>query len=133
MTAADRLAAIEARANAATVGPWDTLWIDEAWLVFDEDSGEHIVASIDDDARDADDRQPQRDAEFIAHARADVPALVAALRAVLDEVAECRRAADSNEPIAERGGWQASGYMKAYRRAADRLEAAIDQHLGGES
>lgn len=128
MTAADRLAAIEARANAATEGPWDVASDADTYLkptdvVGPGEPGERFIIC----------EYAGQDAEFIAHARADVPALVAALRAVLDEVAECRRAADANEPIAARGGWQAFGYMKACRRTADRLEAAIDQHLGGES
>ena len=78
MTAADRLAQIEARADAATDGPWTwashrTVDGDE-WAVFDP----HDWAL----ASNRDGWTP--DAEFIAHARTDVPRLVAALRAVLD-------------------------------------------------
>ena len=67
----NRLNEIEARANAATEGPWDLIG-----------GGEYVtpvgimVAPDDGGVNGA-------DAEFIAHARTDVPALVAALRAVL--------------------------------------------------
>lgn len=68
----NRLNEIEARANAATEGPWDLIG-----------GGEYVtpvgimVAPDDGGVNGA-------DAEFIAHARTDVPALVAALRAVLE-------------------------------------------------
>lgn len=70
-TAAERLAEIQARAEAATPGPWH----EEAGNVHVEHGrlatigGTYVTAVPD--------------AEFIAHAREDVPALVAALRAVL--------------------------------------------------
>ena len=75
MTAADRLNEIEARANAATEGPWfvsdDAVWVDRG-----EGNADGITGPL----------APWcfGEAEFIAHARTDVPALVAALRAVLD-------------------------------------------------
>ena len=62
---------IEARANAATEGPWDLIG-----------GGEYVtpvgimVAPDDGGVNGA-------DAEFIAHARTDVPDMAAALRAVL--------------------------------------------------
>ena len=86
----NRLDKIEARTNAATEGPWE--WdgeSNEPWPA--GDNSLRSVSGAKDDlvlyawgydaygieaARDA-------DAEFIAHARTDVPALVAALRAVL--------------------------------------------------
>lgn len=83
MTATDRLDAIEARANAATEGPWarfsthlgavqmvcpDTDWYERQHV------NDVVIATL----------SSEPTAEFIAHARTDVPALVAALRAVLD-------------------------------------------------
>ena len=77
----NRLDEIEARANAATEGPWE--------------AGERCVFTLDGAPVVSDDVVHYErgmagegvchgeDAEFIAHARADVPALVAALRAVL--------------------------------------------------
>lgn len=69
--AADRLAEIEARARAATLGPW-------RWFPVGHNRGNTIWAKPDD---------PQvawaetaTDAEFIAHARRDVTFLLAAFR-----------------------------------------------------
>ena len=72
MTAADRLDEIEARVNAATEGPWDFDGLDDlgayyvrrGWSVVTE----HAI---------------EEDATFIASTRADIPALVVALRSVL--------------------------------------------------
>lgn len=67
----DELAAIKARANAATEGPWTwashTTADGDEWAVFDP--ADHALAS------NRDGWAP--DAEFIAHARSDVPALLA--------------------------------------------------------
>ena len=67
----NRLNEIEARANAATEGPWNV------FMGRIDHPGRSLVAVAYDVAR-------EEDAEFIAHARTDVPALVAALRAVLE-------------------------------------------------
>ena len=94
MTAADRLAEIEARANAATEGPWEACCYDSghsrfemACSVITADVGDTIVQldallRLDNERHAKDDGRA--DAEFIARARQDVPALVSALRAVLD-------------------------------------------------
>ena len=66
----NRLNEIEARANAATEGPW------EASMDRVEHTGASAYAVAYDVAR-------EQDAEFISHARADVPDMAAALRAVL--------------------------------------------------
>ncbi|WP_404851108.1 hypothetical protein [Dietzia kunjamensis] len=90
MTAADRLAEIQTRVDKATDGPWRSRDLDD----YDEETPDAVdvlgpgpstigMAS----ARDWDsDYDPEMfaNAEFIAHARTDVPALVAALRTVLD-------------------------------------------------
>jgi hypothetical protein len=82
--AADSLAEIEARANAATDGPWTFQhWGgqnqngDFAESILFDSWGESLAEAL-----------PDVDGEFIAHARTDVPALVAALQAVL---AQCDR------------------------------------------
>ena len=90
MSAADRLDQIAARANAATKGPWSyggrnriqtpVIDVDEADWGGEGLSGYAIHAQQDTGA------WRYADAEFMAHARADVPALVAALRAVLEEI-----------------------------------------------
>jgi hypothetical protein len=64
---------IEARANAATPGPWTPQTI-------------RLIDGVD--LPDATVAQWQRDAAFIAHARTDVPALVARVREL---EAECER------------------------------------------
>lgn len=66
----DDLARIEARAAATTPGPWAVL---DGHVIADwEDIG--VVEPVTEPFIDP------RDAEFIAHAREDVPALIAALR-----------------------------------------------------
>lgn len=67
----NRLDKIEARANAATEGPWNV------FVGRIDHPGRSLVAVAYDVVCD-------EDADFIAHARTDVPALVEALRAVLN-------------------------------------------------
>ena len=78
----NRLNEIEARANAATEGPWETEHH------YNRLTGEHVVSEIPRVAECMGNGDGgldyKEDAEFIAHARTDVPALVAALRAVLN-------------------------------------------------
>lgn len=76
-----RLNEIEARANAATEGPWRYVSIFEVGGFVENSRGRELFDWAQDDAGTI--CAPDGDAEFIAHARADVPALVAALRAVL--------------------------------------------------
>ena len=66
-----RLDEIEARANAATEGPWNV------FVGRIDHPGRSLVAVAYDVVCD-------EDADFIAHARTDVPALVEALQAVLN-------------------------------------------------
>lgn len=95
MTISDRLDEIEARANAATDGPWAARhragldWLSQSPHV--DNDGHEPGSSVG--LADAVDplwgslwpsRNATADAEFIAHSRTDVPALVSALRAVLD-------------------------------------------------
>lgn len=69
---------IEARANAATEGPWETgralCCSDRGWVC--DGTGRHFLngSSRRTEVMDV------NDAEFIAHARADVPSLVAEVR-----------------------------------------------------
>ena len=76
----NRLNEIEARANAATEGPWVTYTVtphmgSEVLTAprEGEDYGDYVVPEYID----------MDNAEFIAHARTDVPDMAAALRAVL--------------------------------------------------
>ena len=97
----NRLNEIEARANAATEGPWE--WEGEAkaeWelgansLVPSRRPDDPVLYGYGYDASGIEVKNPA-DAEFIAHARTDVPALVAALRAVLELHAEAGRGSDT--------------------------------------
>ena len=85
------LAGIEKRADAATPGPWDVSNANEGmyeygpfWMItndeFHNPSGDEDAPWLAVEIHTGD----KGDAEFIAHARTAVPALVAALRAVLD-------------------------------------------------
>ena len=75
----NRLNEIEARANAATEGPWEADWRFTGWDIsgndYDDDGLPALIAS------DAD----GEDADFIAHARTDMPALVAVARYALSQ------------------------------------------------
>ena len=71
----EELTVIEQRANAATPGPW-AIYRDETWMVVSIDAtngavvapeGDNLILSV-------------TDAEFIAAARTDIPALIAEIR-----------------------------------------------------
>lgn len=87
----ERLEQIQARAVAATPGPWDC-YGDGAHEVFDAgeysdgDPGEVVAPVV----------TKLNDAEFIAHAREDIPALLA-------EVARLREALTITDEMVERG------------------------------
>ena len=86
----NRLDEIEARTNAATEGPWE--WEGEAKGEWEIGANSLVPSRRPDDpvlygyGYDASGIEVSNDADaqFIAHARQDVPALVAALRAVLN-------------------------------------------------
>lgn len=70
-----RLVEIEARANAATEGPWyQGSEAPQAVVLEAYDADDMVVLWLDES------NAPEADAAFIAHARTDVPALIAALR-----------------------------------------------------
>jgi hypothetical protein len=76
------LAEIEARANAARPGPWKVGGYDDTVESESYTGPDHPVLA---------DMVPPLDAEFIAHARSDVPALIAEVRrlgGVVDEYKE---------------------------------------------
>lgn len=95
MSAQDLLDEIQGRADEATAGPWvaghrsSLDWLSQSPAI-DNDGHEPGSAIGPADAADPlwgslwPSRNANADAEFIAHARTDVPALVGALRAVLD-------------------------------------------------
>jgi hypothetical protein len=70
---AEQLDAIEERANAATPGPW-LPYSEERWCgVVTGERGEEVEVMVGQAVSEA-------DAEFVAHAREDVPALVTEVR-----------------------------------------------------
>lgn len=80
MSISDRLDQIEQRAKGATDGPWEKRTV-RGWekvVSYGTEAMVQLVAECRHDECDI------ADAVFIAHARTDVPALVAALPAVLD-------------------------------------------------
>ena len=130
MTAADRLDKIQARADAATDGPWSSHAFGYSgdgepssivvhhgkfnWQAVRD--GEFVASMPRWDAQESD------DAVFIAHARTDVPALVAAVRAVLD-VCENYPVPPSDEDV--------TGAVLAGMEKLERLiRAAIHESLG---
>ena len=76
---ADDLDTIEQRANAATEGPWEASAHDHAAgdVPILDRTGQYLVICPDCGVRGGYERV---DAEFIAHARSDVPVLVAEVR-----------------------------------------------------
>lgn len=104
------LDAIEARANAATPGPWRYLGknridtpvidVDEANWGGEELSGYRLICADDDGA------WRYADVEFIAHARADVPALVARVRELHAAVEQVRAECDRLEAMTTRDNSQ---------------------------
>lgn len=124
MSAEERLAEIAGRADAATPGVWK-LW--GMSVMADQDGTSNVDTAVDvartlyrDDAG-----KPRTwDAEFIAHARQDVPRLVAALRAVLDVADEWRMAED----YATRVGAPASDLALRANQIVRAIEEALDAH-----
>jgi predicted RNase H-like nuclease (RuvC/YqgF family) len=132
------LAAIEARANAATPGPWST----DSWEIY---QGAEYVPGISDwigeTCRGATTMEQDRaDAAFVAAARTDVPALVAEVRELLlhtrtlealvaeqaaeiDRLRQDNRAAHASEQILQQ-------QIDAQATEIDRLRAELKQTAG---
>lgn len=116
-SAGEILDEVEARANAATEGSWATTFgPHEPARVWGADSDAEPIAVLGGYVEDSD---AKADAEFIAHARTDLPALVAALRAVL-ELADAADAAAADDPDQE------CGLVHTHQ-----VRAAITSALGG--
>ena len=79
----NRLNEIEARANAATEGPWEAGCNDRHVLYVTTDN-EEFCQTYGPELYDSQGFFSDDDTEFIAHARTDVPEMAAALRAVLE-------------------------------------------------
>lgn len=114
------IAAMEARARAATEGPWRSNWrIDDREDRLDDiatvssvssavpDSQRMVVGILWYDGLHSACRE--NDAEFIAHARTDVPALIAEVRRLQREVAAGRRAQATIKALQQTIDWMNSG------------------------
>lgn len=85
------LEAIEARASAATEGPWLVEEADDVWELYAQRDRTHHGYKL---AKCMKSGQPyaeywpnERDAAFISHARQDIPALIAEVRSLRAQVA----------------------------------------------
>jgi hypothetical protein len=84
------LDAIERRANAATPGPWDCYSDDEnTYAVQESDDGDMICEAM----------ESLKNANFIAHARTDVPALIAEVRNLRAKLAHLRALLDLHDAM----------------------------------
>ncbi|WP_037161013.1 hypothetical protein [Rhodococcoides fascians] len=112
------LDAIEARAEATTEGPWCAITSGipngDHWYVCSAE-GESLAYISADDGINEDQREP--DAEFIAHARTDVPALLAALRERDNTITRVRQVL--------KGAWPEDG-AGIDVVAAEAVRAALD-------
>lgn len=137
MTATDRLAAIRDRQHAATDGPWFVVHepereegnytIPDVIFVASEDHPDgfevcRVSTDHDDDPVDV-----LADAEFIAHAREDVPLLLAALDAVLALPAET----EADDAPINLDHDQAFAWSNGHDAAIAKVRAAITDALGG--
>lgn len=119
-----RLAKIEARANAATPGPWSP---ETLGAVLRSDGRQLACVSVCGDppsTRDA-------NAAFIAHAREDVPALVAEARCLTAEVTEATAQRDAaREDLAAVEEYLA-GIVRVWQRASDEERRMADVFVPG--
>jgi hypothetical protein len=119
MTLADRIAAIEARADAATKGPWDTRDHGVPNLS-DVDMSDGTLASVatwrSGDPGTAE--ETLANAAFIAAARTDVPAICAALKVACEAIRDNDTFVD-NDGDERNAKWAASAL------------ASIERILGG--
>lgn len=127
------LDAIEARADAATDGPW-VVKHEPAWeadnvqhpdvitvgaQMWEGDDEPMTVCLVSTDYED-DPVDVLLDAEFIAHARTDVPALVAALREARYDLANAREAGNSYKR--QRDDWR-----RRYEALRDGVTGLCDE------
>lgn len=96
----EELEAIEARANAATPGPWER-WPDDVdggdgWALVSDADGEPVVGAHPCPLEQCADAEA--DYAFIAHARSDVPALIAEVRRLRSERDALRVRLDQLDP-----------------------------------
>lgn len=142
----EELAAIEARADAATPGPWGyersdgSLWkITPAYE--DEDDDGEFVTQDEVFSAQIGDLQPSgltwemthRNGEFVAHARADVPALLAEVRLLRRVIQDQQEESALYDAGVKAGVKQVEGRLRALatREEWAHLRAGLGFFLGG--
>ena len=111
-----RLDEIEARTNAATPGPWEA-GCNDRHVLYVTTENEEFCAEYGPELYDSQGFFSDADTEFIAHARTDVPALVAVARYALSQHSkdeahnECGHCADSYGE----DGWPCSTVREIHR------------------
>lgn len=116
-----RLDEIEARANAATPGPWTV----------SEDYSDVVGPEGDQLASYWNPTSETRNGEFIAHARTDVPALVAEIRRLRAELAQYEVLNPQQCPAGEHADWLVdSEYAHACPWCViEKLRSAAETHV----
>jgi len=135
LTAAE-IDAIEARAEGARPGPWSVIDTLDDYPV---EYGNHWVVANPEDQEDDTfhvslDVGAEEDAQFIAHARSDVPALLATIRYLTDCLAAAERERDAAvvEALAVASANDAiRGELHEFRTLAMAREAALTRLADG--
>jgi hypothetical protein len=117
-----RLDEILGRANAATPGPW----CNDSWEIYQGAEYEPgISVWIGETCRAGSMDQDRADAEFVAAARSDVPALVAEVQSLHTEVDKLKRSASSAEEDYRRVVRGASQIEAGLRARVDEMRKRI--------
>lgn len=118
LLSAEQLAEIQQRCEAATEGPWTT----------EADGVINKIITPNCDFRTFDHHMPCN-AEFIAHARTDIPALLAHAAALQAQLEGQRRLTEQAENLAEKLQAQLDALTEAMRQGAILYEPVIQQRV----
>ena len=124
MISAEQLQEIKARCDAATPGPWQQSWVegaDGAIAVVDVDGD--VICDMGNTLLDE-----YKSANFIAHARADIPALIAEVER-LQELAEALKDLSQCETNYRLTGEEIRDWEKLEGKATERLTDALVKFL----
>lgn len=133
----EQLAAIEARAKAATEGPWylrtnrhpDTRGRKWGWISIYPplSNSQDGVPGVRGEWTES--TPSQKNLAFIAHARTDIPTLLAAYRSKEAECARLREALrDARDMVADWAAYASEYYQKKWRLDEDlaKIDAALE-------
>ena len=116
----EELNAIEDRVNDASPGPWHTKGAGGLYMDGTSPSAEVVIP--DPPYRLHNPYWTHGDAEFVAHARSDVPALVAEVRRLGTMLTQVQELADSCNVLSEHS---AEERAEVWRAVASRLHAIV--------